>query len=120
MSTPTYDEIRQQVERRYRRRSLLVYHIIIAFVCLTVIWFTASHVSMLPEAITTFWIGLLLIHGVRVFMSERSERAIERMWQRYYGDLPYEKPKRDVLHLTDDGELEVIEEATRDHKVLRG
>lgn len=118
--TPTYEEIRQQVERRYRRRSLFIYHIIIASVCLTVMWLTASHIDALPEAITTFWIGLLLIHGARIFMSERSERAIERTWQRYYGDLPYEKPKRDMLHLTDDGELEVIEEETQDRRMMRG
>jgi hypothetical protein len=52
-------------------------------------------------------------------MDGARDRAIERTWRRYYGDLPYEKPKRDVLRLTDDAELEVIEEETQDRKVLR-
>jgi hypothetical protein len=88
---------------------------------MTVMWLTKSNLTMLPQAITTFWFGLLLIHGVRVFMSERSERAIERTWQRYYGDLPYEKPKRDVLHLADDGEvLDVIEDDEKPKRAYRG
>lgn len=120
MSTPTYDEIRQQVERRYRRRSLFIYHVIIAVASMTVMWLMGSPFSMLPEAITTFWIGLLIIHGVRVFMHEARDRAVESTWRRYYGDLPYadEKPKR-TLRLTDDAELEVIEEELHERKVLR-
>jgi hypothetical protein len=120
MSTPSYNEIHQQVQRRYRRRSLFIFHIIIATICLMVLWFTASPRSTLPETFSMLWIGLLLIHGVRVFMGERSEKAIERTWRRYYGDLPYadEKPKR-TLRLTDDAELEVVEEDMQERKALR-
>ena len=45
--------------------------------------------------------------------TERGERAIERTWRRYYGDLPYadEKPKRDVLQLADEDEmLDIVDE----------
>ena len=121
MSTPSYDEIRQQVGRRYRRRSLFIYHIVIAVTCLTAIWLVDMTPYTVAPFLTVLWAGLLVLHGVRVFMSERSERAIERTWQRYYGDLPYadEKPKRS-LRLMDDAELEVIEEETQVRKVLRG
>jgi hypothetical protein len=112
MTPPSYDDIRRQVERRYHKRSIFIYHIIIAFVCLTVIWLTKSPLSMLPQVITVLWIGLLVLHGVKVFMDNARDQALDRMWLRYYDNMPLrdEKPKRDMLHLSDDGELEVIEE----------
>lgn len=121
MSTPSYDEIRQQVERRYRRRSLFIYHIIIAVTCLTVIWLVDLTPYTVAPFLTVLWAGLLVLHGFRVFMEEVRDRAIESTWRRYYGDLPYadEKPKR-TLRLTDDAELEVVEEDGQERRMMRG
>lgn len=38
MSTPSYDDIRQQVERHYRRLSYFIFHIIMAVTSVIIIW----------------------------------------------------------------------------------
>jgi hypothetical protein len=53
-------------------------------------------------------------------MDGARDRAVERTWRRYYGDLPYEdeKPKR-TMRLMDDAELEVVEEETAERRAAR-
>jgi hypothetical protein len=121
MSTPSYDEIRQQIERRYRRRSFFIYHVIIAIASLSAIAVMSKGDNTFEEVMAALWFGLLVLHGVKVFMDEARDRAIERTWRRYYGDLPYvdEKPKR-TLRLMDDAELEVVEEDLPERKYMRG
>jgi hypothetical protein len=114
MSTPSYNEIRQQIERRYRRRSLFIYHCIIAAVSLLAIWLIKPFSSP-TYIIFVLWMGLILLHGIHMLMEGAKDRAIERMWRRYYGDIDYEKPKR-TLHLTDDAELEEIEDELPERK----
>ena len=103
MSTP--DEIQPQADERYRRRSLFVYHVVIAALCLMMLWFSPASRSLLPEMITIVWVSLLLIQGARILIQERREHAIEREWRRYQS-----KPKR---RLTDENEAQ-------DRKVLQG
>ena len=119
MTTPSYDEIRQQVERRYRRRVNFIFHIIISAILSGMIWVFAPVTSIGLVIIALLMVSLLL-HSIKLLLDGWRDREIERTWQRYYGDLPYEKPKREMLHLTDDGELEVIEEETQDRKMMRG
>lgn len=111
MSTPSYEEIRRQVERRYRRRALFIYHLIIACAGIPALWFVAGRNGIVSLVITVLWVGLLLLHGVRLLMEGAKDREIERTWRRYYGDIGYEdvKPKRS-FRLSDDAELEVIED----------
>lgn len=125
MTTPSYDDIRQQVERRYRRRSFLLYHFGFAAVCLTVVWLTTTRMGSPGVAmlLTLLWAGLFILHGVKVLMDEAKDRAIESTWRRYHGDFAYadEKPKRDTLHLTDDGELlDIVEDEENQKRVFRG
>ena len=110
MSTPSYDEIKRQVERRYRRRSALVYHVIIACAGLPAIWVIGRMNTIVIFTITALWGGLLLLHAARVFIESAKDREIERTWRRYYGDTDYEdfKPKRSFR--LNDAELEVIED----------
>lgn len=70
---------------------------------------------------TALWCGLIAIHTVWLMMSAARDRAIERTWQRYYGDsgFNYEKPKRTV-RLTNDAELEVIEDEGDEQHYMRG
>jgi hypothetical protein len=117
MSTPSYDEIRHQVERRYRRTSVFIYHLIIAFVSLASIWYI-SRDGRVAIVMTLLWGGLLALHFVRLVTESAKDRAIERTWRRYYGDFDYEKPKN-ALYLTDDAELELIEDDEPERKYLR-
>ena len=117
MTTPSYDEIRQQIERSYRRRSIFIYHLIIAFVSLASIWYI-SRDGRVAIVSTLLWGGLLALHFVRLVSESAKARAIERTWRRYYGDIDYEKPKR--LQLTDDAELEVIEDEQPERQYRQG
>ncbi len=111
MSTPSYDEIKRQVERRYRRRSAFLYHLIIACAGLPAIWVIGRMNTVVIFTITALWVGLLLLHGVHLLLEGAKDREIERTWRRYYGDIDYDdiKPKRS-FRLNDDAELEVIED----------
>ena len=108
MSMPTYDEIRRQVGRRYRRRTLFALHFIIAVTGLAVMWLVDP--SAEDAVLSLLWTGLLTFHGIKVFvLDEGHDRAIERMWERYGGDVADEKPKR-TLRLSDDAEFEVVDD----------
>ena len=120
MSTPSYDEIRRQVERRYRRRSAFIYHLIIACAAIPAIWFVARSNGIVSVTITLLWVGLLVLQGVHLLLEGAKDREIERTWRRYYGDIDYEdvKPKRS-FHLSDDAELEVIEDDQPERRYSR-
>jgi hypothetical protein len=121
MTTASNEAMDQQADEPYRRRSLFIYHAVIAALCLMMLWFSGASRSILPEMITVIWVSLLLIQGIRIFIGERSEQAIEREWRRYYDD-PFpvdEKPKR-TLRFTDDTEIESIGEEAQEHKALQG
>lgn len=118
MSTSSYDEIRQQIERRYRRRSYFIYHVIIAIAGLSTISVMSKGDNTFEEVMAALWFGLLVLHGVKVVMDEARDRAIERTWRRYYGEFDNEKPKR-TLRLMDDAELEVVEEDLPERKYMR-
>jgi hypothetical protein len=120
VSTPSYDEIKRQVERRYRRRALLIYHVIIAAAGLPAIWVVARPNTIVIFTITALWVGLLLLQAAHAFIESAKDREIERTWRRYYGDIDYEdfKPKRS-FRLNDDAELEVIEDDQPERRYSR-
>src|SRR5688572_22931913 len=120
MSTPSYDEIRQQVQRRYRRRSYFVLHLIMAVTGTAAIWMIDPTPQDGTPVIALLWAGLLVFHAVKAFvLDEAQDREVERMWRRYSGEFDDEKPKRS-LHLTDDAEIEVIEEEAQERRYIRG
>lgn len=120
MSSPSDDVIQPQADEPHRRRSLFIYHAVIAALCLMMLWFSGASRSILPEMITIVWVSLLLIQGVRIFIGERSEQAVEREWRRYHDLSPVdEKPKR-TLRFTDDTEIESIGEEAQERKALQG
>lgn len=126
MSTPSYDEIQAQVTRRYRRRSFLIYHAIIAFFGLSAVFFISPNLRVfLPLA--AMWGGVLALQFVHLVLENAKDREIERTWRRYYGDLDYEKPKRQndygyrrTLRLSDDAELEVVDDEPEERDRMRG
>jgi TRAP-type C4-dicarboxylate transport system permease small subunit len=101
MTTPSYDEIRQMADERYRRWTLFICHFVIAALCLMMVWFSSLSRTILPEIITIIWVSLVLIQGIRIFISQHIERAVEREWRQ--------------LHT-----VEVVEEETPDRKALQG
>ncbi len=106
-------EIRRQVETRLRRWGLLIAN--------GVLWTTVSGtlyvvsnnmgISEAPRswlfAFVLAWLGLVVLHTLRVIYVELREfavkRAVRREIRQYRPDGDYEKPKR--LEISDDGEL---------------
>ena len=120
-----FDTIRERVERRVNRRykfyrslgSYLTTNII-----LWGIYFVTNgfHIDGTPWPlwVTLFWGIGMVSEGVKVFtesgfmdnMRERDlEREFEREKERLYRE-GYEKPKRDVVSIGDDGELVYAED----------
>jgi hypothetical protein len=120
-----YDQIRQQIQKRYDKRAEFVSHTIAFIIVNALLWAawlitdsSARMSAMIPIAITGLWFVGFAIHTVQHFMWEASERAIDRAIreQREWEESRGEKRKRSgaprkVAHLTDDGELlEVVDE----------
>lgn len=110
MTTPSYETVRAQVARRYRRLSWFVLHVVMAITSVIAIWLIDPTPEDGTPVIALLWFGLLVFHAIKIYMSGMEDRAVERMWERYQGDADFdEKPKR-MMRLTDDAELEVIED----------
>jgi hypothetical protein len=110
MTTPSYDDIRQQIGRRYGRLSLFIFHVIMAITTTAVIWLIDPTPQDGTPVLAGLWLGVLVWHATKVYMDGVRDREIERTWQRYSGELDIdEKPKR-MMRLADDDELEVVED----------
>ncbi|MEP7292799.1 MAG: hypothetical protein ABI835_13535, partial [Chloroflexota bacterium] len=73
----------------------------------------------LGEMIAIIWMGVLVLHGVVVSMTQNRDQEIEGEVARLRREIYDEKPKRSLerLQLNDDGEL--IDEDTSADKVRR-
>jgi hypothetical protein len=111
MTNPSYDDIRQQISRRFGRLSLFIFHVIMAITTTAVIWLIDPTPQDGTPVLAGLWLGVLVWHATKVYMDGVRDREIERTWQRYSGDLVDidEKPKR-MMRLADDDELEVVED----------
>ena len=118
MTTPSYDDVRQQVERRYGRLTWFIFHVIMAVTTVAVIWAIDPTPQDGTPVIAVLWLGVLVFHALKAFVLDSArDRAIERAWQRYSGEAAAEgeKPKR-FLRLADDANMEVVEDETVDEK----
>lgn len=101
--------LRRYVERRYNRLSFFVLHLIFAVTLAAVVFITPEYRDSSTPAIGMLWFGLLLYHGVKVYIDSARDRAIERTMQQPYYDAEDEKPKRStrLADLTDYDEPEI-------------
>ncbi len=118
MTTPSYDEVRQRVERRYSRLSWFIFHLIMAVTTVAVIWAIDPTPQDGTPVIAALWVGVLVCHAVKIYLDTLRDRAVERTWQRVSGKAVDEKPKRTLL-LSNEAELEVIEEDAPRERVRR-
>ncbi len=109
MSTPSYDEVKEQVSRRYNRWAWFVIHVIMAIISIIIIWLIDPTPQDGTPVLAGLWFAVLICHAVKIYLDGLRDQAVERTWQRYSGDGEQEKPKR-FLRLEDDDELEVIED----------
>jgi hypothetical protein len=109
MSKPTYDDIREQITRRYTRWTWFAIHAIMAVVSVIVIWMIDPTPQDGSPIIAALWSAILFCHFVQIQIAGQRDKAIERAWERYaHLEDEDEKPKR-AMRLTDDAELEEIE-----------
>ncbi|MCE7946852.1 MAG: hypothetical protein DYG88_05425 [Chloroflexi bacterium CFX4] len=107
MSRLDYEEVRRAAEKRVKKRTEFYQHLI-AYVGVNLILIIASSGGALPVAF--FWGIGLAFHAADVFLDDplRRERAIRREMEKLgytAADLEAEKPKRDRVALSEDGEL---------------
>ena len=132
-----YDAIRRQVEQRFQQRYAFFAHVAVYTAVNIVLWLIYGITAGMAEQIkTTFQLGGinifsfpwplfimmvwgigLVAHGMNYYMrygegATRRRVAIQREIEREMAlKASYEKPKNDVrMRLTDDGELEVIDD----------
>jgi hypothetical protein len=137
MESQDYDAIRERVVERFRQRSAfhshLTVYILVSFVLWLIygltsgmIWRIAESLPIIGDLYTTIpwplivmagWGIGLVAHGLNYYIrygggAMRREAAIQREIDREMAlKASYEKPKNDThMRLTDDGELEVIED----------
>jgi hypothetical protein len=129
MSTPSYHQVRRHVERRHRQVSFFIFHLVVAMTA-TLIWMTGTESGVGTRVFAVLWFGVLVCHGMKVYLDGVRDRAVERSWRRYsgeayaYADEPYsastmtlkemlaeidknEKPKRSMF--LDDDETKEVE-----------
>ena len=116
-----YREIRKRVERLYNARKEIFIHTAVFVVINVVMWygwrftpFGQSFDVIWPLLITGGWGAGYIGHLIDYLMKQASEKAVQREIERERawrdGTLD-EKPKRDQrARLTEDGELEIIQD----------
>ena len=111
MPTPSYDDIKKQIERRYRRLTWFVLHIVVTVTLFGLMWAVVPSFGVATIMFSALWLGGLIFHGFKVWLDNARDLDIERAWTQM--STPEtdadEKPKRH-LRLSDDAELEVIED----------
>lgn len=115
MTTPSYDDIRKQIERRYSRIAWLIFHAVMAFFSILVIWIIDPTPTDGTPVLAVLWFGVLVCHAIKVFMDGLKDRAVERTWQRYAGEADdFEKPKRTLRLAEYDDEMEIVDDKVVD------
>lgn len=117
MQPPTYDDIRQQVARRYSRLGWFIFHLIMAITSIIVIWSIDPTPQDGTPVLAGLWAGVLIFHAVKIYLDGLRDQAVERTWAKYQGSFD-EKPKRTLL-LHDDTELEVVDEEARQGRLMQ-
>ena len=135
-----YDAIRKQVERRFQQRYAFYTHVAVYTLVSILLWlvygFTAGMAGQIatrfpivgiytllsfpwPLIVMAGWGVGLVAHGMNYYIryGEGAIRRREAIQQEIKREMTlksgYEKPKNDTpMRLTDDGELEVIEDET--------
>ncbi|MCA0456811.1 MAG: 2TM domain-containing protein [Chloroflexi bacterium] len=119
--TDLYDEIRQRVEQRHKKRQELIIHIISYVLTNIAFWIFFNGASWVAW-ITVGW-GIGLVANIFEYYNkygggaERREAEIDREVEREKERLGlYEKPKNDSrMRLSDDGEIEEVVEDDADY-----
>ena len=109
--------IKQQVDRNIWRIGLLGAHFIAWVVgsALVGVLFEGAVAIVAPA-----WFGLILLHGLLVFLAGKRDRDIEAELERRRTVRGEEKLKRDRLYrLSDDGELVEVEDDALDDAPVR-
>ncbi len=123
MSNQSYEAARKAAEKRIKNRVEFYQHIAAYVVINTMLALAFRDQWWIIFPIFGWGLGIIM-HGLEVFLDDplRRERAIEREMRKLgftATDVEAEKPKRDRVALTDDGELiyedadEYEEEASR-------
>jgi hypothetical protein len=108
---PSPEEVRYKVERRYRKRSLLLYHVILYVFIVSALFVIAEPSDDEHIVVAIVWAGLIVLHAARILSNELRDRAVEQELRRYFGDLPYKTKHGEHLALSEDGELvEMLDE----------
>jgi hypothetical protein len=132
MSEPNYDEIRARVQERFNKQKELSIHGMVYIVINLLVWglwlsglayeipvvagIADAFQWLVPLVVTIGWGVGLAAHALDYYYSvgggaRRRDQVIEREIEREMAlRQAYEKPKRDRLTLTEDGELEEITE----------
>ena len=117
---PSPDEVRHKVERRYRKRSLLLFHVILYIFVVSALFVISEPGDDEHIVVAIVWAGLLVLHGARILTNELRDRAVERELRRYFGDMPYKAKHGERLALSEDGELvEFVDEAKAKDRMTR-
>lgn len=110
----TYDddselnEIKREIDQQLWRRGLLGGHLVLWLVGCAIVGIKGP---WLVEFVAPAWFGLVLLHGLLVWMWESRDKAIKAEVERREALRGSDKLKRDRLYrLADDGELIEVEE----------
>src|SRR5688572_17167572 len=112
--SPTYDDIRKLIERRFRRQVLFGLHLS-AFLFLSVVlgWWVLTREPVPGDMqhmwLIAAWFAVIVAHGFIVRMANARDREIEAMWSGVYGVVSSEKQKFGLdedryVYLFEDGE----------------
>jgi hypothetical protein len=108
--TPSYQEIRNLIERRFRRRLLFVLHFV-AFMTavLATAWWISTHWVYPGDwknlAYLGGWGALVFIHWLYYNLANRRDCEIESAWERVYGEARRSDTDDYPAYISDDGEL---------------
>ena len=91
---PAYDDIKRQVERRYRRVTFFILHVILAITIVGVVWAIKPNPGEGTIVMGALWAGLLIFHAFKLWLDNERDHEIERTWAKYAPTAIYEKPKR--------------------------
>ena len=109
-------EIKRQVDQKLWRRGLLGAHLILWLIGCGIVGFEYGRIVGI---VAPAWFGLVILHGLLVFLWEKREGDIEAEVERRMQARGGEKLKRDRLYrLSDDGELVEVEDDDRDEAVV--
>ena len=105
-------EVKQQVDKRLWRYGLLGANFIAWIVGSAIV---AAVDPAAVEIVAPAWFGLVVLHGLLVFLWEKRDRDIKAELARRAEERGKEKLKHDRLYrLSDDGELVEVEDTDRE------